>query len=169
MDGEGFADKCSGICTATHNVERGDQRYIEVTAYPNHSGTYRLEGRVEFVYDGKQRPNQVTQDVRITVTGGDRTYPLPTSPPQPPTAPPAVQPTAGPTAAPPTPAVIVVTQPPPNPPPICGAPPPDASSVVDPSLLLAGLLIPAGILARLGINRRRKHHRSGDNGAGNAG
>ena len=180
MDGEGFANKCSGICTANHEIPTGDHHYIEVSAYPNHTGIFRMEGRVEFVYAGEQESNFVTQDVRITVTsgtGGDnRTQPLPTSPPQPaasaartgqqPASPAAQQPT-------PTPVVIVVTQAPAsgNQTPQtgttgtvgCFAPPSDAPGVVDPSLLLAGLLIPAGMLARLGIGNRRKQ-RAGQSG-----
>lgn len=172
LDGEGFANKCSGLCTANHEIATGDQKYIEVTAYPNHTGTFRLEGRVEFVYDGEMESNLVTQDVRIRVNPGARgnemrELPLPTSPPPPPpTAIPAQQlPTA--TAAPP---VIIITQAPPanNPPPSqpevgvsagCFAPPPESAGVVEPSLLfLMGLLVPVGLWAKLRSrfrNRRR--------------
>ena len=166
MDGEGFADKCSGICTANHEVPTGDQRYIEVSAYPNHTGTFLLQGRVEFTYEGKAQSYFVKQDVHITVTPPQPTAALPAqqaapavivATPAPTAAPPAQQPT-------PTPVVIVVTQTPAGgggqSPEVegssgCSAPPPDAAGVVDPGLLLAGLLIPAGILARLGISRRR--------------
>ena len=183
MDGEGFANKCSGICTATHEIATGDQRYIEVTAYPNHAGTFRLEGRVEFVYAGEDDSNLVTQDVRIIVNPGaggnqNRVQPLPASPAQPaapaaPTLQPAAvapaQPAA--TAAPqPTaaPVVIVVTQAPAagseQPPEVgvsagCFAPPPNRPGVVDPSLLLiGGLLLPVGLYAKL----RRHGGRHGD-------
>ena len=189
MDGEGFANKCSGICTATHEIATGDQQYIEVTAYPNHTGVFRLEGRVEFVYDGETESQFVTQDVRVNVHAGsggneNRSQPLPTSPPQPtapaaPAAPvaPAPQQQSAP-AAQPTPQVIVVTQAPAQaqapaggggqapqqPQPAVGvtgtggclAPDPNDAGVVDPTLLLAGLLLPAGILARWGISRRRR-------------
>ena len=72
MDGEGFANKCSGLCTANHEIATGDQQYIEVTAYPNHTGVFRLEGRVEFVYDGETESQFVTQDVRVNVTRRQR-------------------------------------------------------------------------------------------------
>ena len=169
MDGEGFANKCSGICTANYEIATGDQRYIEVAAYPNHTGLFRLEGRVEFVYAGEQDSNLVTQDVRIQVNPGAagneiRLTPVPTSPP--PVAPPAA---AAPPGAPPvaaTPAVIIVTQPPlvvtapPQAPaqpatPVgvsagCFAPPAERAGVVEPSLLLLlGLLVPVGLGARL--------------------
>ena len=171
MDGEGFANKCSGICTANYTIATGDQRYIEMSAYPNHTGLFRLEGRVEFVYAGEQDSNLVTQDVRIQVNPGpggnqNRTQPLPTSPP--PVAPPAVPPVA-PAAAQPaaptsTPEVIIITQPAPPPivvtatpsqPPVgvsagCFAPPPESAGVVEPSLLLLlGLLVPVGLGAKL--------------------
>ena len=166
MDGEGFADKCSGICTANYEIATGDQRYIEISAYPNHTGTFLLEGRVEFTYDGEEQSHFVKQEVHITVT------------PAQPTAAPAVQqatPTAivatpAPAAQQTTPTVIVVT-----PGPTsggggpeheaggnggCNAPPLDAPGVVEPSLLLAGLLLPAGILVGLGISRRRNGRNS---------
>ena len=165
MDGEGFADKCSGICTANYGIASGDQRYIEISAYPNHTGDFLLKGRVEFTYDGEDESHFVRLDVQINVT-----------PPQPATAPAAQQatPTAiiatpAPTTQQATPTAIVLT-----PTPTsgggqspeaggssgCGAPPPDAPGVVDPSLLLAGLLLPAGILARLGISRRHNGRNS---------
>ena len=70
-------------------------------------------------------------------------------------------PTVAATPAAPAPQVIVVTQ---APQPAVGvtgtggclAPDPNDAGVVDPTLLLAGLLLPAGILARWGISRRRR-------------
>lgn len=168
MDGEGFANKCSGICTANYTIATGDQRYIEVAAYPNHTGLFRLEGRVEFVYAGEQDSNLVTQDVRIQVNPGpggnqNRTQPLPTSPPPvvaPPVAPPAVAPTPLIiTQAPPPPIVVtsppIVVTAPPAAPEVgvsagCFAPPPESAGVVEPSLLLLlGLLVPVGLGAKL--------------------
>ena len=189
MDGEGFANKCSGLCTANHEIATGDQQYVEVAAYPNHTGTFLLEGRVEFVYDGEQESNFVARDVPITVRpgvgGNTRVQPLPTSPQQltatsQPTSPP--QPTATPPPATATPPPATATRAAPasatRAAPAsaggnggqqpgggpgngagCGAPPPDVPGVIDPSLLLAGLLIPAGILARLGINRSSRSRR----------
>ena len=165
MDGEGFADKCSGICTANYEIATGDQRYIEISAYPNHSGTFLLEGRVEFTYDGEEQSHFVKQEVHITVTP-----PQPTEAPATQQATPtAIVATPAPTVQQATPTAIVAT-----PGPTsgggqspgaggnggCSAPPPDAPGVVDPSLLLAGLLLPAGILIRLGISRRRNGRNS---------
>ena len=174
MDGEGFANKCSGLCTANHEIATGDQQYVEVAAYPNHTGTFLLEGRVEFVYDGEQESNFVARDVPITVrpgVGGDtRVQPLPTSPQQLTATPPPTA-TPQPTATPPPPTATQAApasaggnggQQPGGGPGNgagCGAAPPDVPGVIDPSLLLAGLLIPAGILARLGINRRNRNRR----------
>ena len=167
MDGEGFADKCSGICTANYKIATGDQRYIEISAYPNHTGAFLLKGRVEFTYDGEEESHFVRLDVQINVM-----------PPQPTAAPaaPAVQqatPTAivatpAPTVQQATPTAIAATPGPAgggqNPGAGgnggCSAPPPDAPGVVEPSLLLAGLLLPAGILVRLGISRRRNGRNS---------
>ena len=49
MDGEGFAQKCSGVCQATYDVAAGDQRHIGMRAYPNHAGEFPLEGRAEYI------------------------------------------------------------------------------------------------------------------------
>ena len=100
MDGEGFADKCSGLCSANYTIATGEQEFIEVTAYPNHTGKFRLAGRVEWVYAGTDQTLHLSRDVPITVTAGrggndSRVEPLPTSPPQqaqPQAAPPAQQP-----------------------------------------------------------------------------
>ena len=98
MDGEGFADKCSGLCSANYTIATGEQEFIEVTAYPNHTGKFRLAGRVEWVYEGTDQTRHLSRDVPITVstgTGGNdsRVEPLPASPPQPaqPQAAPPVQ------------------------------------------------------------------------------
>ena len=48
--GEGFADKCSGVCTATYEVPAGDQKYITIGAYPNHAGHFELNGQVEYTW-----------------------------------------------------------------------------------------------------------------------
>ena len=49
MDGEGFAQKCSGVCQATYDVAAGDQRHIGMRAYPNHAGEFPVEGRAEYI------------------------------------------------------------------------------------------------------------------------
>lgn len=104
MDGEGFADKCSGLCSANYTIATGEQEFIEVTAYPNHAGRFRLAGRIEWVYEGTDQTLHMTRDVPITVTAGsvgnqNRVAPLPASPAQPVAAAPAV-PTAAPQQAP---------------------------------------------------------------------
>ena len=145
MDGEGFADKCSGLCSANYSIPTGEQEFIEVSAYPNHSGNFRLSGRIEWVYAGTDNILHLSRDVQIKVTAGasgneNRVQPLPTSPPRPPTAAPAAaspqqQPTAPPVGG--------------TGPGGCNAPPPDAR-VLDPGLLLlAGLLFPGIAIRRI--------------------
>ena len=152
MDGEGFADKCSGICIASYEIAPGDQRYIEISAYPNYTGDFRLKGRVDFTYKGAKEIHFVASGVRINVTPAQpmAVVILATQAPATPTA---QLPTARPTA-------IIVAQAPaggsggqsPEAGGGCGygAEQPDGAGVVDPSLLL-----PAGILVRMGIGRRR--------------
>ena len=143
MDGEGFADKCSGLCSANYTIPTGEQEFIEVSAYPNHVGTFRLAGRIEWAYEGTVDILHLSRDVRISVTAGgsgneNRVEPLPTTPPQP-TATAAASPQQQPTA-PPVGGTASVG---------CSAPPPDAR-VLDPGLLLlAGLLFPGIAIRRL--------------------
>ena len=87
MDGEGFADKCSGLCSANYTIPTGEQEFIEVTAYPNHTGKFRLAGRIEWVYEGTDQTLHLSRDVPITVMAGpqgndSRVQPLPASPQQ---------------------------------------------------------------------------------------
>lgn len=157
MDGEGFADKCSGICIASYEIAPGDQRYIEISAYPNYTGDFQLKGRVDFTYKGAKEIHFVAPGVRINVTPAQAT-PVVILATQAPAIPTAQLPIARPTA-------IIVTQAPAGgsggQSPEAGggygygAEQPDAAGVVDSGLLLAGLLLPAGILVRLGIGRRR--------------
>ncbi len=178
MDGEGFADKCSGLCSANYNVATGEQRFIEVTAYPNHTGSFRLEGRIEWNYAGTSEILHLARDVQIKVNPGSggnesRVEPLPTA------APPQAAP---PQAAPPAPAATQPQAPPPAatqpqaPPPaptqqerptngvgggICNVNASQGPTAFDPSLLLvAGLLMPAGLAARLGYRLRRRRSRT---------
>ena len=75
IDGEGFADKCSGICTAIHEVPAGDQKSIAITAYANHPGQFDLEGRAEYVRqeNGRLVTYAHSQDtVTITVRSGNQ-------------------------------------------------------------------------------------------------
>lgn len=171
MDGEGFADKCSGLCSANYTIPTGEQEFIEVTAYPNHAGKFRLAGRVEWAYEGAGEILHLSRDVQITVNPGaggneSRVEPLPASPSQPPTAiPVAVAATTAPAAVPQQPTAVPQTGATPE---VgitggvgCFAPPPDAPAAFDPSLLLvAGLLLPTGLAARLGYRLRRRRNRT---------
>ena len=38
VDGEGFAERCSGVCNAVYDVYTAQQELIQITAYPNHTG-----------------------------------------------------------------------------------------------------------------------------------
>lgn len=159
MDGEGFADKCSGLCSANYTIATGEQEFIEVTAYPNHVGKFRLAGRIEWVYEGTDQTLHLSRDVPITVnsgSGGDsRTVPLPTSPPrQAPIqqAPPpqqqfqGQQPQGGQVPPPPSPGGGD-----------CFPSPADSPTALDPTLLVvAGLILP-GIAAKFGLRFRRKN------------
>ena len=98
MDGEGFADKCSGICTAIHEVPAGDQKSIAITAYANHPGQFDLKGRAEYVRqeNGRLVTYAHSQDT-VTITVQERES-MPT--PQPASNTPARMPTRTPTATP---------------------------------------------------------------------
>lgn len=82
IDGEGFADKCSGICTATHEVPPHDQRDISIKAYPNQPGPSVLKGRAEYVnVNGSTDPYAPSEsEVAITVLPR-KSEPTPLPPP----------------------------------------------------------------------------------------
>lgn len=163
MDGEGFADKCSGLCSANYTIATGEQEFIEVTAYPNHTGKFRLAGRVEWVYAGTDQTLHLSRDVPITVTTGSggndsRVEPLPTSLPQPEQAAAAAQQPTHQQAAPqpppaqPTPAVGVTGGF------GCFAPEQKTPQAFDPTMLVvAGLMLP-GVMASFGLRLRRKRN-----------
>ena len=120
MDGEGFADKCSGICTANHEVLAGDQKSIEIVAYPNHPGQFVLTGRAEYNRreNGRFVPYAHSQDA-VTITVQERES-MPAPQPAPNTPAPTRTPT--PTATPiPTPTATPV-------PPVAAVLPPQAPS-----------------------------------------
>lgn len=48
LAGEGFAEKCSGICTANYAIGANDQRYIVINATPNQPGEFELIGIAEY-------------------------------------------------------------------------------------------------------------------------
>lgn len=103
MDGEGFANKCSGICTAIHEVPPHDQRNISMNAYPNHEGQFTLKGRAEYIRDisGRVIPYANSEnEVDITV------LPLDAAP-----TPAATGITAEPGPVPPAPAVAAPADP----------------------------------------------------------
>ena len=102
IDGEGFAQKCSGICTATYEVAALDQRHIGMRAYPNHEGEFTLKGRAEYIRtaNGSQAPYPGSHEqtiIRVMPRDSSGTgAPAPTPPPQPtatpaPTIPPVSQ------------------------------------------------------------------------------
>ena len=175
VDGEGFAQRCSGICNEVYDVYTAQQELIQITAYPNHTGTFRIAGRIEWRYSGDANLYHITRDVQVRVLPGpngneQRSQPIPAfqvQPYVPAGAPPGTVPN------PPPPAnqqQDQVQQPPPPPQPESGvtgtagclAPAPDAPMVLDPTLLVvAGLILP-GIAARLGFKARRKREKNRD-------
>ena len=40
VDGEGFAERCSGVCNAVYDVYTAQQELIQITAYPNQTGFF---------------------------------------------------------------------------------------------------------------------------------
>ena len=70
VDGEGFAERCSGVCNAVYDVYTAQQELIQITAYPNHTGSSRIAGRIEWRYAGEDSLYHITRDVPIRVTAG---------------------------------------------------------------------------------------------------
>ena len=160
MDGEGFADKCSGLCSANYTIATGEQEFVEVTAYPNHTGKFRLAGRVEWVYAGTNETHHLTRDVPITVVPGAQGNVAPVTTPVPPTPVPTPTPAPQPEGQP---TVIIVTETGGggggssggN----CFGAPAETPTALEPSMLaVAGLILP-GIAGRLGLSlwRRRRN------------
>ena len=83
MDGEGFADKCSGICTATHEVPARAQNYIAIRAYPNHPGQFQLKGRAEYIWlkEGQPTSGHSLHTIPIAVMSGIAPAPQPAATP----------------------------------------------------------------------------------------
>ena len=69
LEGEGFADKCSGgTCTETIEVPARDQQYIAMLATPNNDGPFELEGRAEYIRPSREIPyNHSRQTITINV------------------------------------------------------------------------------------------------------
>ena len=67
VDGEGFAERCSGICNAVYDVYTAQQELIQITAYPNHTGKSRIAGRIEWRYAGEDALYHMTRDAVIDV------------------------------------------------------------------------------------------------------
>ena len=70
VDGEGFAERCSGVCNAVYDVYTAQQELIQITAYPNQTGSSRIAGRIEWHYAGEDTLHHITRDVPIRVTAG---------------------------------------------------------------------------------------------------
>ena len=70
VDGEGFAERCSGVCNAVYDVYTAQQELIQITAYPNQTGSSRIAGRIEWHYAGEDTLHHITHDVPIRVTAG---------------------------------------------------------------------------------------------------
>ena len=118
LQGEGFADKCSGgTCTETIEVPARDQQYIAMIATPNNDGPFELVGRAEYIRPGQEIPyNHSRQTISINVLPNEAG----------PAPPPAAEGTAT-----PTPAATVTATPPPT-----EAPAPSATPTVLPVPLM---------------------------------
>ena len=166
VDGEGFAERCSGVCNAVYDVYTAQQELIQITAYPNHTGSSRIAGRIEWRYAGEDSLYHITRDVPIRVTAGasgnqQRQQPIPAFQPQPyvpqgapaPVQSAAQQQTGQQQAAP-------AQQQNTDPGASCSLAP--ESNSVDPSLLLvAGLIVP-GIAVRFRWRSGRTRNRVDD-------
>lgn len=159
MDGEGFAEKCSGVCTATYEVSASDQRHIGMIAYPNQAGEFDLRGKAEYyrMENGRLVLYASSQEsVTINVLPNEA---APTSPPPAATGVPTTTatatatpaPTPGPTEAPApsaTPEGVSVALTPPAPDPASTPPvivPPDSGSSTN--IMMVVLIAAVGILA----------------------
>ena len=70
VDGEGFAERCSGVCNAVYDVYTAQQELIQITAYPNQTGSSRIAGRIEWRYAGEDNLYHITRDVNVRITAG---------------------------------------------------------------------------------------------------
>ena len=170
VDGEGFAERCSGVCNAVYDVYTAQQELIQITAYPNQTGPYRIAGRIEWRYAGEDNLYHITRDVQVRVTPGtsgneQRQQPIPAFQAQPyvPQGAPAPVLSAAqqqPAQQQPVPAPQQNTDPGTNGGGGCGLTP--EPNGVDPSLLLvAGLILP-GIAVRFGWRPGRARNRVDD-------
>ncbi len=168
VDGEGFAERCSGVCNAVYDVYTAQQELIQITAYPNQTGAYRIAGRIEWRFAGEDNLYHITRDVQVRVTPGangneQRRQPIPAFQAQPyvPQGAPASAPVAAqqqPAQQQPAPAPQQNTDPSGGA--SCTLAP--APNGVDPSLLLvAGLILP-GIAARFRWRPGRARNRAND-------
>ena len=101
IDGEGFAEKCSGVCTATYDVSASDQRHIGMIAYPNQAGQFDLKGRAEYsrMENGQRVPyggSQETIAINVLPREGAAVSPPADSTPVAPTPTTTPEPTAAP-------------------------------------------------------------------------
>ena len=152
MDAEGFADKCSGICTANHEVLAGDQKSIEIVAYPNQPGQFVLTGRAEYNRreNGRFVPYAHSQDA-VTITVQEReSMPAPQPAPNTPAPMPTATPTPTPSPTVPLVAAVLATETPPVPPPVVDLAPNNGQDWSRTDWLLAGV-IGSGVLVFIAL------------------
>ena len=51
MSGSGFAESCTGQCTAIYDVASGDQESIELEMQPNQAGSFTVEAQMEWWFE----------------------------------------------------------------------------------------------------------------------
>ena len=151
IDGEGFAAKCSGVCTAPHDVQAGDQKYITMGAYPNNDGHFELKGQVEYQWlKGDETVRGYYLDtISITVLPQEA---APAPQPARNTPTPTPMPTATPTPTPTIPpvAAVLATETPPVPPPVVDLAPDNDQDWSRTDWLLAGV-IGSGVLVFIAL------------------
>jgi len=55
LSGAGFVESCTGQCSATYKVRTGGNRSIQITLQPNQSGSFVIQGRMEWLFGDDQR------------------------------------------------------------------------------------------------------------------
>ena len=80
MSGSGFAESCTGQCTATYTVPSGKQRSIDLEMQPNQPGSFTVEAKMEWWFgDDVTTLTGDYKDLVLNVVGP----PTPTHPPTP--------------------------------------------------------------------------------------
>ena len=52
LSGSGFAESCAGQCIATYDVDKGEQRNIDLELVPNEAGSVEVVARLEWYFGG---------------------------------------------------------------------------------------------------------------------